>query len=205
MKTMRRIVLMLAVSVMVLVAGGVTPAAADLLTWNFMGVTTESGGTVTGSMIYNTVSQVFDDWTVAVYDPSLASIFNPAYPGCPDTFIFTPGGDQYLSTAGGQLFFALPSERPPQPPPTGTYAFTLWLLFQEQPQWAIPGQLHIVAEPGPSTYSIGVYTSLGYWWGISDPIALGTLNSSSVPLPASLLLLGSGLLRLVGWRRFRKG
>jgi len=32
----------------------------------------------------------------------------------------------------------------------------------------------------------------------------GTINATTVPVPASLLLLGSGLLGLAGWRRLRK-
>jgi hypothetical protein len=196
MITMGRIVLLLAVSAMMLGAGGITPAAADV-TWNFTGVTTDLGGTVKGSMVYNTLSPGFDNWTVTVHDPSLASAVDP---GSPDTFTFTPGGDQYLSTAGGQLFFALPASRPPQPPSHGTLAYTLFLAFKETPNWAIPGKLDIASF---SAYTIGVYTPLDFWYAKSDLIRSGTL--SSVPLPASLLLLGSGLLGLAGWRRLRKG
>jgi hypothetical protein len=39
-----------------------------------------------------------------------------------------------------------------------------------------------------------------YYW---DPG--GTVSSHVVPLPPSVFLLGSGLLGLAGWRRFRKG
>jgi hypothetical protein len=42
----------------------------------------------------------------------------------------------------------------------------------------------------------------GYLWIIRYDNA--TFSASTVPLPSTVLLLGSGLLGLVGWRKFRK-
>jgi len=61
----------------------------------------------------------------------------------------------------------------------------------------------------------GVYTSIDvpgavetYAAGINDAgqvVGRYFEGGGSVPLPPTVLLLGSGLLGLVGWRRFRKG
>ena len=57
----------------------------------------------------------------------------------------------------------------------------------------------------------GIISSLGnghyeFWVPISVGQAGGTWTTTSpVPLPPTVLLLGSGLLGLAGWRRFRKG
>jgi hypothetical protein len=44
------------------------------------------------------------------------------------------------------------------------------------------------------------------WYGAINGLAVhaGNIGSSAVPLPPTVLLLGSGLLGLAGWRRFRK-
>jgi hypothetical protein len=44
-------------------------------------------------------------------------------------------------------------------------------------------------------------------WGTDKPFAIYDnfeVGSNAVPLPGTLVLLGSGLLGLVGWRRFKK-
>jgi hypothetical protein len=52
-----------------------------------------------------------------------------------------------------------------------------------------------LAQLGPGTYEFWVPISVGY---------SGYTATSPVPLPSTVLLLSSGLLGLVGWRRFRK-
>jgi len=42
-----------------------------------------------------------------------------------------------------------------------------------------------------------------FTWEEIDAVSLHG-NTSPVPVPPTLLLLGSGLMGLVGWRRFRK-
>lgn len=53
-----------------------------------------------------------------------------------------------------------------------------------------------LAELGPGTYEFWVPISVGY---------SGYTATSSVPLPSTVLLLGSGLLGLAGLRRLKKG
>jgi hypothetical protein len=70
-----------------------------------------------------------------------------------------------------------------------------------------------VAESGttPVGYSLqlmGVGTSYAdFSWSTEAPNSFGAINTGQtfVPVPASVLLMGSGLLGLAGWRRFRKG
>ena len=48
------------------------------------------------------------------------------------------------------------------------------------------------------------YIGNWYYWIHGLAVHDGNIGSSVVPLPPSTLLLGSGLLGLAGWRRFRK-
>ena len=79
------------------------------------------------------------------------------------------------------------------------------------------GQIVGVSWNGPHGFLLsgGVYTSIDvpgavetYAAGINDAgqvVGRYFEGGGSVPLPPTVLLLGSGLLGLVGWRRFRKG
>jgi hypothetical protein len=54
------------------------------------------------------------------------------------------------------------------------------------------------------------WTDTGWWWGCETVVGLWTFTvnpytADPVPLPPTVWLLGSGLLGLAGWRRFRKG
>jgi hypothetical protein len=54
--------------------------------------------------------------------------------------------------------------------------------------------------------SVGfVSASFGFPGNLVDFTNIGRASAVAVPLPPSALLLGSDLLGLVGWRRFRKG
>ena len=55
-----------------------------------------------------------------------------------------------------------------------------------------------VTGTGADTIKFAGYEPPG-WFLLDD------VNVSEVPLPGAMVLLGSGLLGLVGWRRFRKG
>jgi hypothetical protein len=50
-------------------------------------------------------------------------------------------------------------------------------------------------------YPNGTYSGTDYFWSDINP---GFEGTASVPLPPTVLLLGSGLLGLAGWRRFKK-
>jgi hypothetical protein len=63
------------------------------------------------------------------------------------------------------------------------------------------------ADPNPgnaSTWGFGYLDDPGWgttYWSVND----WTYTQTPVPIPPSALLLGSGLLGLAGWRKFRKG
>jgi hypothetical protein len=71
--------------------------------------------------------------------------------------------------------------------PTGPTLFTF--------DWSGIDTVRFTPTGGTSYYATGDGTHL-----VFDNI---TVQTSAVPLPPSVLLLGSGLLGLVGWRRFR--
>jgi len=63
-----------------------------------------------------------------------------------------------------------------------------------------PDSRSVTADFSHSAGFLRVETPPGVTWGSES----GVFLTSQVPLPPSLLLLGSGLLGLAGWRRFRK-
>jgi hypothetical protein len=52
--------------------------------------------------------------------------------------------------------------------------------------------------------TMGYSNSLGTWTIDTTNPMMMKVEATTVPLPPTMLLLGSGLLGLVGWRRFRK-
>ncbi len=55
-----------------------------------------------------------------------------------------------------------------------------------------------------SFYGFQETTPIYYFTLTDNYVGITNLTTSALPLPASLLLFGSGLLGLAGWRRFRK-
>jgi hypothetical protein len=51
----------------------------------------------------------------------------------------------------------------------------------------------------------GSYSGTDHFWSDTNPGFEGVAGPSTVPLPPTVLLLGSGLLGLAGWRRLKKG
>ncbi|MCX5894100.1 MAG: hypothetical protein NTW80_14265, partial [Deltaproteobacteria bacterium] len=72
-------------------------------------------------------------------------------------------------------------------------------------QFNVPGnpggwsllQVGVVASDPLTTLTLGGYNFQG-------PIFIDDVSVNPVPVPCTLVLLGSGLLPLLGWRRFRK-
>lgn len=70
-----------------------------------------------------------------------------------------------------------------------------------------------VSEDGttPVGYSLqlagtGAYYEDFYWWDSAQPQTFGTLNTdqSAVPIPSAIWLIGTGLIGLIGCRRFKQ-
>jgi hypothetical protein len=85
-----------------------------------------------------------------------------------------------------------------------------WIAFQVSDDSTFQGAIgDWVSVPNP--LSSEAYTSNGVWLLASEynldgrPLYLGVrIEESLVPVPGALWLLGSGLVGLVGWRKFRK-
>jgi len=66
-----------------------------------------------------------------------------------------------------------------------------------------PAVTYTLAIPGDVVQSVLVYSNNYHFAGMSA-VTLDDFRGNEVPISPSVLLFGSGLLGLVGWRRFRK-
>lgn len=203
-----------------------TPAAADLVTWNFSGFTLNlSGcqplsGSVTGYFVWNgdavpvqNPSQGWD-WSSAIvsYDIAVVVTNAPSPTGIilslPTAFEFTPTNS--WAYAGFSSTAAM-----------------MWLRWDaniENRDWGMPSMYSMdIAMPSPDALltqgslpvgseGVGFYNAFGAFgyapgaeivWASTVPTPPPP-PPNNVPLPPTVLLLGSGLLGLAGWRRFRK-
>jgi hypothetical protein len=182
----------------------VAPALADLVTWR-VDVTLTDGGPVTGYFNYDTGALEITSWSITVHpaDASLSSLV-----GVTNPFTFTPAdfGDADTGKVGAYVeagfSVILPTELGPQ---ETTYVLLLFLPFDTDfgVAGSVPctrGVYSIQTWVGTEPYYDMNYVSSGY-----VEILVDHGSVSAVPLPPTILLLGSALVGLAGWRRFRKG
>jgi hypothetical protein len=99
---------------------------------------------------------------------------------------------QYGTTGAGPITNLNPETTPIDPGAT-------WNWWEDMCQWLCQNQ-----------NADGSWSGYQYWYGdLATAWDINILNATafappSVPLPPSVLLLGSGLLGLLGWRRFKK-
>jgi hypothetical protein len=178
-----------------------TPAAATLLTWNLSGVTLEDGGTVTGSFVYDTANySPLDSWNIAA-----------ASAGGTYAFTFDPSnsGSAHLATVDGQVV----NVNTPQPP-AGTVngevakTYGLEIYFNYSASLATPGVIPLAVQKGFFQVNSYEWIEIIHDWSQTSVDYKGLIVAgelTTVPLPPSALLLGSGLMALAGWRRLRQG
>jgi len=169
------------------------------VTWSLDGFTLEDGGSATGSFTYDSGTKSITSWSITVTPGK------PMYVGgstFQDPFTFTPGNSSGYLGPDAPLMDALIVFNTPTPAQGGTQYFlifeTPWPGF---PVFPTAGTLPLDPQV-LNSYEICIGTD----WD-RRLITGGSLVASSplVPLPPSAYLLGSGLLGLMGWRRFRKG
>jgi len=81
-------------------------------------------------------------------------------------------------------------------------AGTYWIAFTVPTSSAFSGGMGYTPPPSPMSPEAYHLTSTGMWKNYE--LDLGA-RIEAVPVPGAIWLLGSGLLGLAGWRRFRKG
>lgn len=177
-----------------------TPGAADAITYTYTGnpFTYELPGSVWPSTpaIGDHISCSF------TYDGDLSAVLNINLLGAPALSSF--------SIACGDVVL-----------PTGPTTYR-YLNIAAVDGLGRPSEWYIFCddtEMGRSGYRLSTVWMTGYWsgdeawfsWGEGDGESAHVLNVDSpgpwtaVPLPSSAFLLGTGLIGLTGWRRFRKG
>jgi hypothetical protein len=183
-------------------------AMADSINWNF-NATLADNGSVSGSFVYDTGSQTVTDWiiTATFGDPSsltLSDTYTMPYPAQP-SYTFSPINSQFTQVTAWpgapttNLKFMTPN-------PPGNLTYPQYLLYINYPATFPLGS--------PGTCTVGPTTNTGLFEAteyVSSPSIFPVyytsyftkLEMSSVPLPPSVLLLGSGLIPLV-WARRRK-
>jgi hypothetical protein len=182
-----------------------SPALADLVTWNINGVTLEDGSTVTGSFVYNTESNLVDSWSIYV-NPTLVQDFH-----------FEPWNSQaskgsylvqfdtgYIQELGSwtkekyELSFQFVSSQSLASP--GTIPL-LWVVYDAFYQyWQPVNNPFDEGFPGYWVFDWNKTGTLDTQSGLGSPGYLLT-SINTVPLPPTVLLLGTGLLCLGALRR----
>jgi hypothetical protein len=171
------------------------PVSADLIVWNLTGVTLNDGydSPVTGSFIFNTDTSKISDWNITTTSPIFYN-FTPGIGSDAITALYNNGGVQFQDINIIYQDAGFPVGTP------GTNRHLLVMLYETPDinSLSVPGY-HPLAGGG-SSYG---YIENDGEHDVGYLFLTGALTS--VPLPPSMLLLGSGLLGLAGWRRFRKG
>lgn len=85
-------------------------------------------------------------------------------------------------------------------------AGSYWIAFTVPTSSTFYGGLGVADNPPPNPMSLEAYTNdQGVTW-TNWPLNLGVrIEAAPVPVPPTVWLLGSGLLGLAGWRKFKKG
>ena len=163
--------------------------------------TLRSGGAITGTFTYD--SGTITTWSLTAYSKAVGSSL-PGIPGFANPCPMDPS-NSFLSgpyyNAPQTIYFTFVSTLPyPIDTPSASISCLVSPLGLYGPMWDLSHPLSYVplSDIEYSGYSYWEWLSPSYMFGIllSDPASSGYI--SSVPIPAGLFLLGSGLIGLSG-------
>lgn len=197
-----------------------SPALTNPITWNLSDVTLADGGSASGWFVYNPPGWGLPSVsvTVAAADATLSAALPPGYAN-PFTF-----HEQAVNNVYTEQDFAIPPNTPgwtgdfgvvqllvdvgfvpPDPWYDGRRQYSLFLFLPTAAWLNDPGPIPVTGRYEVSDMRVSGYPPFELWdqYNASVAVVSGELTRV-VPLPPSVLLLGSGLLGLAGWRRFRK-